>query len=143
MSAMNLATSIQHKRRDMTNYEYLPSASLVIWYLVFKTFVFEGQRWTRDVRNGRRGQSAIAVALPTLTTFLGTTLQFSAVFAILWFDGWRPAVGLLILGIVVGLAYGVISGILLGDRWAIQFLATLLAWPAGAYLIILVYHELS
>ncbi len=123
--------------------DYLPSTTLVTWFLVFYLLHFESQRWARAVQTGNHGSSAIATALPMLTSILAGFLEFGIILAIFWFEGWRPAGGMLAVRILVGLAYSWISGVLIGDRFSIWFLATLSAWPVGAYLIFLTYQELN
>lgn len=113
---------------------WLPPLQITVLSVVLSQLRFELQRWTRAIRNGQRGSNSSFTAFVLLSEVFVTSIALACLGMIFWFAGWRPTLGLIAFGFILGIVWSVLVGAMLGDNFFLQFLSLLLSWPVSVYL---------
>ena len=122
---------------------WLPPMDITIAALILSQIRFELQRWTRASGDGKRGQSQGFTAFVLLTDICVTLIALVCLAMIVWFAGWKPAFGLVILGFIFGIFWTVLTSLLYGDNFLVQAVALVVSWPLSIYLVYLIYTQLA
>ena len=101
-----------------------PTGVAVVWFLLVASR-FENQRWVRARNAGMRGANETSGIFVDLTCLIGALFCLAFLVAYAIGQGWRPALGLLVIGGAGGLATAFLSG----DRFMVWLVCTLAVWP--------------
>ena len=120
--------------------DWLPPFTVVSLMCALNLFHFEAQRWSRQIENGKRGNSEIAASFVLLTNVFAVIAELGILGFIAWFAGWKIAIGLYIFKALFSFVWGVTIGLLYRDQFVIWLISVLAIWPTAAYLGYTVYH---
>ena len=115
--------------------QFIPPVPLMVAYAALIIVRFENQRWTRARAMGLKGSSE------AFGLFVDATGSLSRIFSLaflgaVWFDfGWQSAVALVVAGLLVSMAYALLSTLIMkGESVAVWLVATGLTWPLAIVL---------
>jgi hypothetical protein len=115
---------------------WFPDTTATILFCAFMVARFENQRWVRARNSGFRGSSAAVGTIVDLTGAFALLFTIAFVLSFSFDHGWQGGIGLLASGILISLAYSLISTLMFGgDLTVLWMVGTFSVWPLAIYLL--------
>jgi hypothetical protein len=104
-----------------------PQPDVALAFCACSALLFEAQRWARSITmGGAQPRSPAVILFVQATAALGSLAMLACLGLALFTVGWQFALGL----VVAAMAAGIVTSLVIGDRWIVRFLSTLAVWPA-------------